>query len=146
MKIGEIGHEYAGRVQDRTAVGGEARVSPDRVSDGSAEPAAGNASDGKGRGPAVDIRLSADARDLLAGIEASRGRSAQSPAHLARQALADNPGLANLPFGKVVSAIARFGNVDSLLTPPSGARHGEPVPGDDGSGIDPGSKSTPVRS
>lgn len=78
---------------------------------------------------AVLITLSEDAQDFLAAdgtVKSSEeiqaegpGKSAQSPAHLARAALASGElaALSDLPFGKIVSTLARFGNLESLPPP-----------------------------
>jgi hypothetical protein len=62
--------------------------------------------------PAIvdEIDLSPAARQFVE--QAGRGRSAASPAHVARQQVSENEGLAKLPFGRVVSAI----NHDALET------------------------------
>ncbi|MGB0748522.1 MAG: hypothetical protein ACPGO3_07225 [Magnetospiraceae bacterium] len=60
---------------------------------------------------AVDLDLSAAAQSVLE--ESGRpGKSGQSPAHLARQAIAQYGELAAQPFGQIVSLIARNRGAD----------------------------------
>lgn len=82
---------------------------------------------------AVLITLSVDAEEFLAADEVTDtpdetaeetqtggpGKSRQSIAHRARAAFAfaEFAALSDLPFGKIVSALARFGNLESLLPP-----------------------------
>lgn len=57
------------------------------------------------------------------------GKSGQSPAHRAKAALAAYPELADLPFGKLVSTLAKGGAVESLLPPPPPPEDGEGLAG-----------------
>jgi hypothetical protein len=55
--------------------------------------------------PTVSAGFSASDLDALQSV--GRGRAENSPAAQARAAIAENPDLANIPFGRVVSQIAR---------------------------------------
>ncbi len=58
----------------------------------------------------LETTLAAQAADeapAAAGGDAAPGRSGETPAAAARALIADDPGLAELPFGQVVSALAR---------------------------------------
>lgn len=66
-----------------------------------------------------DITLSDDAQAFASGAPtAGPGKSHMSTAHRAMAELKDNATLAGLPFGKIVSTLARTGSVASLLPPP----------------------------
>jgi hypothetical protein len=57
-----------------------------------------------GTTPVTDtVNLSPEAKAFLAGE--GPGKSGNSPAHLARLAIIDNPALADMPFGKIVSGL-----------------------------------------
>ena len=60
--------------------------------------------------------------------EKNHGKSANSPAHQARQAIADNPQLATLPFGKVVSLISRDLALPEVLVTPETQETAEGIP------------------
>lgn len=77
------------------------------------------ASAGVGSGEVVidDVEVSEEAESFL-GALTGPGKSHQSTAHRAFAALEENPSLAGLPFGKIVSTLARTGNLASLLPPP----------------------------
>ena len=59
---------------------------------------------------------STEAQHGVAGATSGKGKSDQSPAFQAREAIAQNPALANLPLGRVVSTIARGMDPSTLLT------------------------------
>ena len=108
---------------------GHKRTLTAQVSDtGSDEPTAsdatGEAGDAGDTSPVL-ITLSEDAQDFLAvdETEGGQGKSGQSTAHRARAALdlEEFATLRDLPFGKIVSTLARFGNLSSLLPPPEPA-------------------------
>lgn len=66
-----------------------------------------------------NIALSDDAQNFVAAAPTTGpGKSHMSTAHRAMEALKDNDALAGLPFGKIVSTLAKTGNVESLLPPP----------------------------
>lgn len=70
---------------------------------------------------ADDITLSSEAQTFVSGTPATGpGKSHMSTAHRALEAFRENPALADMPFGKIVSTLARTGNIRSLLplTPP----------------------------
>lgn len=74
-----------------------------------------------GDGEAVKVTLSEEAQKRLAADEAANrpNPSAVAPSQQARLEVAANPGLDNLPFGKVVSAIARQLELSGLFSQPS---------------------------
>ena len=67
--------------------------------------------------PRDEIALSGEAQDLLTAEEGSSrpGKSGNSPAHMAEAFLANNPDVVDMPFGKLVSTIAKGGNLESFL-------------------------------
>lgn len=75
---------------------------PERSEKSSATPIEPPLDEAEAFGAAVEIDLSAEAEEAL-----RRGRSAQSPAHQARAFLAENEGAEDVPFGQIVSRIAR---------------------------------------
>jgi hypothetical protein len=92
--------------------------------------------DATGGTPVDQVDLSAAAKQFLHG--AGPGKSAQSPAHQARAAIADNDALSQLPFGKVVSAI-NHGTIDALI------QAQEPVEPAAAEGTDPATSSVVVE-
>lgn len=74
--------------------------------------------------PAVTVTLSPEAQAALGQTPTTveeptgPGKSGSSPAHRARAAIADFAELADMPFGKIVSMLAKGLGFDSLLTPP----------------------------
>ena len=104
-----------------SAIGGDELSAPD---------ATGEAGD-TGEASPVQITLSEDAQEFLAvdGTEGGPGKSVQSTAHRARAELdlKEFATLLDQPFGRIVSTLARFGNLSSLLPPPEPASEtGEP--------------------
>lgn len=65
----------------------------------------------------VQITLTEDAENFLTGD--GPGKSGQSSAHRAKAMLdsEEYASLSNLPFGRIVSTLARTGSIDSLLPP-----------------------------
>ncbi len=101
-----------------------AQVSDTGSDESSTPDATGEAGDAGDTSPVL-ITLSEDAQDFLAADEpeGGPGKSGQSTAHRARAALdlGEFATLRDLPFGKIVSTLARFGNLSSLLPPPEPA-------------------------
>lgn len=65
------------------------------------------------------VALSDDAQDFASGAPTTGpGKSHMSTAHRAMEALKGSEALAGLPFGKIVSTLARGGTIESLLPPP----------------------------
>ncbi len=75
---------------------------PERAEKSVANPIEPQPEEAEAFGAAVEIDLSAEAEEAL-----RRGRSAESPAHKARAFLAENEDAGDLPFGQIVSRIAR---------------------------------------
>lgn len=75
---------------------------PERAEKASATPIEPQIKEAESFGAAVEIDLSAEAEEAV-----RRGRSADSPAHQARAFLAETEGAGDVPFGQIVSRIAR---------------------------------------
>ncbi len=86
--------------------------------------------------PAVHVTLSEEADELLNSATTSQapGKSGDSTAHRARAARSEFAGLHAMPFGNVVSAIARGIDPQSLLAP---AGETDDAPVGDGDETDP---------
>jgi hypothetical protein len=81
--------------------------------------------------PETQAEIVEAASDTAETATPSHGKSAQSPAHRARALLAGAySDLAGLPFGKLVSALAKGGSLDALRTTsePAPAEGSEPAP------------------
>lgn len=69
-----------------------------------------------------DVTLTDDAETFIAGTGPDEptgpGKSHQSTAHRAFAMLQEFGSLAGMPFGKIVSTLARTGSIESLLPPP----------------------------
>lgn len=118
--------------------------------DASAGSSATGGASATGDSAALQITLSVEAQEFIAGDEAADeaedeaddesgtgpGKSAQSPAHRARDALDSEEfaTLRDLPFGRIVSTLARFGDLTSLLPlpEPAGATEESGETGDSG--------------
>lgn len=90
--------------------------------------------------PSVEVTLSADAQVFLQ----QGGPPPHSTAGKARQALGATSGLASVPFGKIVSAIAHGINPASLIAIPE--ETGETAPQDDEGVVDSPILGEPVAS
>ncbi len=128
--IETVNHQAA--AQARLAPGQATDQAGATDSDDSTAPTAPDATAGEaGDSGPVQITLSEEAQEFLAGDEVTErpGKSGQSPAHRARAALdlEEFSALRGLPFGRIVSTLARFGDLSSLLPPPEPASEtGEP--------------------
>ncbi len=81
-------------------------------------PAVGDTEAGDDGTVVVQITLTEDAENFLAGD--GPGKSGQSTAHRAKAMLDSDEyaSLSDLPFGRIVSTLARTGSIESLLPPP----------------------------
>lgn len=95
-----------------------------------------------------NVTLSDEAQDFVtAAPTTGPGKSHMSTAHRAMEALKGNEDLAGLPFGKIVSTLARTGSVASLLPPPPPPEAEEPSVVVPTGGTDPeAEESVPVSS
>lgn len=100
----------------------ETSIAP--IGDSEEDGAITSASAGSGEVVIDDVEVSEEAESFL-GALTGPGKSHQSTAHRAFAALEENPSLAGLPFGKIVSTLARTGSLASLLPPPPPGETGE---------------------
>lgn len=92
---------------------------PDRPDAGGSRPDVGRPRSGEGDGDAVRVTLSEEAQRRLAadGAASRPDPPAVAPSEPARPEVAATPGPADLPFGEIVSAIARQLDLSGLFAP-----------------------------
>ena len=94
-----------------------AQISSPSVSEDAEDEAVTGSAAGSGEAVVDEVEVSEEGESFL-GALTRPGKSHQSTAHRALAALEENPSLAGLPFGKIVSTLAKTGSLESLLPPP----------------------------